>query len=144
MHLHPGNRIEHLVDGLAAWLARPRADAFSTDLVVVNSKGLERWLAMQLAQRWGVCADVRFVFPAQALAEALGAADDDDPWSAAALTWTLARVLPDLLPDAAFAPLRAWIAAADAPPADATVRLAARLAPVFESYPTWRPDEVRR
>jgi exodeoxyribonuclease V gamma subunit len=145
--LHPGNRIERLVDGLAAWLALPRPDPFASDLVIVNSKGLERWLAMSLAERWGVCADVRFVFPGpaleEALADVLGEPGTDD-WTSGRLVWTLARLLPELLPDPAFTPLRAWVEAAGAPPADAILRLAARLAPVFETWPTWRPAEVRR
>jgi exonuclease V gamma subunit len=142
--IHRDPRVEALVDALAGWFASPRSDPFAFDLVVVSAEGVDRWLAAQLAQRWGVCAGVRFVGPREALesafAEVLGPVDVA-AWSENRLTWRIVERLPSLLDDPAFLPLNTWLARSDEP--DPLPTLARRLAASFADYPIWRPDAVR-
>ena len=72
MLVYRSNRIEALADRLAALLRVPAAGPMQAELVVVHSKGMERWVAMQLAGRLGICANVRFPFPARVLHGPLG------------------------------------------------------------------------
>ena len=77
MIVHRSNRTERLVDALAEVVARPPADPFAPEMIVVQGNGMERWLAMELARRLGVWANPRFPFPRtvieQAAAAVLGA-----------------------------------------------------------------------
>lgn len=119
------------------------------ETVVVHSKGMERWLSMELATRLGVVANVRFPFPARAIhgviSEALGEVGlECDPWTPDRLMWAVARVLPDLLNQESFGPLRAYLGAEES---DGTLgrrqlQLCRRLADTFDRYITYRPELV--
>ena len=56
-------RLETLADELAALTSEPLASPFSRELVVVQSRGVARWLSLKLADHRGVCANVEFPFP---------------------------------------------------------------------------------
>jgi exodeoxyribonuclease V gamma subunit len=150
MHLHRGPALAALAARLAASLdAAPPADPFAPHVVVVGSRGMERWLRAQLAQHHGICANVRFLFPAAALEQVLGdlvdPRPDPDPWAPQALAFTILRVLPDIFDDPAMAPVRAWLADdADAGVDRRRWGLARELADVLDRYHLARPELVGR
>ena len=49
-HVHTGNRTEVLVARLAAVLRDPLAHPLTPEIIVLQSRGMERWVAMELAQ----------------------------------------------------------------------------------------------
>jgi len=53
LHVYTGNRMELMVEAVAETLAQP-PDPFVSETIVVQSKGMQRWLAMELAKRFGV------------------------------------------------------------------------------------------
>lgn len=57
LEIHRSNSLRPLLKQLAEVVDRP-ADPFDRATVVVHSRGLERYLAMQLADRLGICAHV--------------------------------------------------------------------------------------
>ena len=69
--LHRSERADVLSDVLADILSVPAADPFTTEVVAVHSRGVERWLALQLSARLGtstsrgdgVSANLEFPFP---------------------------------------------------------------------------------
>ncbi|MDF1505628.1 exodeoxyribonuclease V subunit gamma, partial [Roseisolibacter sp. H3M3-2] len=125
--LHRSARLDRLADALAEVLRTPPDDPLAPEWVVVGSRPLERWLHARMAERLGVCAQVRFLSPSS-LAEAvvehtLGVSRDAvRAWGAERLTWRVLGALPALLPHDAFAPVRAYLRrdaeAADGAPAD--------------------------
>jgi len=159
-HLYRSNRVERLADSLSRLLAtRPLADPTARERVVVHSRGMERWLSMRLASALGVCANVEFPFPEVLVREIVGIAAgrgargpaDADPWSVARLTWAVLRVLPHLLDDPAFAPVRSYLAGQSGTPAGATApmpvdrreyQLARRIAVMLDSYANYRPEWI--
>ena len=94
--LHRAERTDALADGLAGLLADPLADPFVQELVIVPTRGVERWLAQSLSHRLGVgprggdgiCAGVRFVAP-RSLVALLTGRERDDPWHPDRLVWPL-------------------------------------------------------
>ncbi|HPP07230.1 MAG TPA: exodeoxyribonuclease V subunit gamma, partial [Syntrophorhabdaceae bacterium] len=54
LKLYHSNRLEKLVDALASILNTPLSSPFKTEIIVVESKGMERWLSMRLAERFGI------------------------------------------------------------------------------------------
>nr|WP_221185732.1 exodeoxyribonuclease V subunit gamma [Flexivirga oryzae] len=96
MILHRAERTDALADGLARLLSDPLDDPFVQELVIVPTRGVERWLAQSLSHRLGVgprggdgiCAGVRFVAP-RSLVALLTGRERDDPWQPDRLVWPL-------------------------------------------------------
>jgi exodeoxyribonuclease V gamma subunit len=63
LNLYTSNRMEVLVDTLATALRKPLASAFTKEVIVVQSRGMQRWLSMELAARFGVWANGHYPFP---------------------------------------------------------------------------------
>lgn len=100
LHIHRAERTDLLADGLGALLARPLADPFAEELVIVPAKGVERWLSQRLSHilgrgtgQDGVCAGVAFRNPRSLIAELLDL--DNDPWSPDAMVWPLLEVIDE-------------------------------------------------
>jgi len=55
--VYTSNRMEMLADRLAELFARPLPSPLASEVIVVQSKGMQRWLAMELARRHGVWAN---------------------------------------------------------------------------------------
>lgn len=140
LHLHRSNRVERLADALGDLLAEPVGGPFEPELVVVPSAGMERWLAMRLAERLGVCAHVRFPLPDAFVRGLMPGAD----WSAQRLTWAVLGALPGLLDDPRFVPVRDYLEAGTPLEGDRRrVTLAARIAESFADYAVLRPEMAR-
>ena len=54
--IYSSNQMENLVEALARVVKEPLASPFTPEVIVVQSKGLQRWLAMELSRRFGVWA----------------------------------------------------------------------------------------
>ncbi|HEX2827252.1 MAG TPA: exodeoxyribonuclease V subunit gamma [Burkholderiales bacterium] len=140
--IHHSNRLDALAAELAAVTRAPLATPFSTEVVVVQSRGVARWLALTLADTAGVCANVRFPFPT-AFAWALYRAVAEDipeqsPYAPDVLAWRILGLLPGLEATAPFEAVRAYVRG------DALRRaqLASRLAALYDEYLVYRPDWV--
>ena len=139
-----------VADALAEDLARPRADPFTSDLVLVSGPGPQRWLAQRLSQVLGaqagdgVCAGIDFTsvprFAHETELAVLQIDPDADPWREDRLTWSLLAAF-DACHD------RPWFRAvatfldhrAEQRPGR-RLTLARSLARRFRSYARWRPD----
>src|SRR5687767_8004863 len=140
--IHQSNRLETLADALAELTLQPLASPFSSEVVVVQSRGVARWLSLGLADRLGVCANVRFPFPTAFAWELYRVVCGDVPEQSAfdpeVLTWRILGVLPELEALPLFGPVTAYVRG------DVLRRfeLASRLAPLFDDYLVYRPDWI--
>ncbi len=64
LHLFQSNRLEALLDSLAAIVASPQSKPFNPETIVVQSKGMARWIMLGLAAKQGICANIHFALPA--------------------------------------------------------------------------------
>jgi exodeoxyribonuclease V gamma subunit len=146
MHVHRSNRTERLVDVLTEIVAPPLADPLAPEVIAVQGRGMERWLAMQLAQRFGVWGNPKFPFPRhlvqQLLRSVLGAETLDPRFEPESLRWAIAESLPRLLKHEEFVALRRYLDA-DASPFR-LFQLAERIAQLFDQYVVYRPDMILR
>ncbi|MET0154118.1 MAG: exodeoxyribonuclease V subunit gamma [Candidatus Binatia bacterium] len=145
--VHRSNRAERLVEALAELVSEPLADVFLCETIVVQGKGMERWLSMELARRLGVWANPAFPFPRTLLndvsrrllgEEVLAAAAAFEP---EALLWRVARLLPVLIEEPAFATIRSYLDGDER--GVRRMQLALRIAAVFDRYVLYRPDLIR-
>jgi len=151
LSVHRAERTDVLAEALAVRLAEPLPDPFTTELVVVPAKGVERWLSQRLSHRLGrgarpgdgVCAGVRFVSP-RSLVGLLLDVDNDDPWQPDQLVWPLLEVVDASLDQPWCAPVARHLGHG-LPAEEESVRrgrrfaVAQRLARLFASYATQRP-----
>lgn len=148
MYVHRSNRTEKLVEVLCDVVRRPLASPFERECIVVQGRGMERWLAMQLASRLGVWANPEFPFPRKlierAFAAASGGADAASTvYEPETLLWAIADLLPAHLEQPAFAPIRSYLLDGGQE-AVRLVQLAERIATTFDQYVVYRPEMVRR
>ena len=98
LNLYTSNRLEILADKLAESLSTPLASPMESEIIVVQSKGMERWISMEIAQRFGICANVRFPFPNSFIHEMIGKVipdlPEESPFDSKYLTWKILKILP--------------------------------------------------
>ena len=63
LHLYTSNRMEILAEQLARVIRTPLPTPLTPEIIVVQSRGMERWIAMELAGFNGVSANCSFPFP---------------------------------------------------------------------------------
>ncbi len=138
------NRLERLADRLAETLRQPLAAPLASEVVVTPNNGLARWLALQLAERLGVCANVQFRLPATFLWSMARAVlrylPKTSPFDRPILHWRLMALLRELEEAPCFSPVHAYLGTGD----DDFRRheLADRLADCFDQYLVYRPDWI--
>lgn len=150
--VHRGERSDLLAEALADLLGTPAADPFARELVIVPARGVERWLSQRLSHRLGhgpgredgVCAGVEFASPTSLVAQVLGTRDDD-PWSPESLMWPLLRTIDTALGEPWAQVLAEHLGHGIAGEEGDLRRgrrlaVARRLARLFASYATQRPD----
>ncbi|MGO9750120.1 MAG: exodeoxyribonuclease V subunit gamma [Solirubrobacteraceae bacterium] len=159
LHIHRSERADALADALAAILSRPDGDAFTSEIVAVPTRGMERWLTQRLSAALGarpgradgVCANIEFPFPGRLIASAIGAAfgvePADDPWHSERLIWPLVGVVDACLTESWIAPLTARRgpggAARQVAVHERKLARVHRVAELYDHYATWRPAMLR-
>jgi len=113
------------------------------ETVVVQGKGMERWLTMQFAQTNGVHANIRYPFPAHVGRRAVEIAlalekDATEKWSPGPLIWQVWEALESCIDEPLFAPIRGYLAADDS--GRRRLQLVRQLARMFDDYNLYRPD----
>jgi exodeoxyribonuclease V gamma subunit len=141
--VHRAERADRLIDLLARHIGDE--DPFSPDVVAVATRGIERWVTQQLAQRSGICANVRFPSPraivTDAVARASGIEPLEDPWHPARAAWTLAEVIDEHASEEWLATLQRHLEGAPEPDGR-RLGIAQRLAALFDRYARHRPAMI--
>ncbi|AAM72301.1 MAG TPA: exodeoxyribonuclease V subunit gamma [Chlorobaculum sp.] len=144
LEIYTSNRLETLVSAFGKMVASTLlASPFEREWIVVQSRGMQRWLSMRLASQFGVWAGAEYPFPnalIQRLFEwlELSKQADTERFSKETISWSLMRFLPDLLERDSFAPLRAYL---DGDRDGLKLfQLSGRIADTFDQYTLFRPD----
>ena len=138
-----GNQLEQLRAAVFGFLRNHPLGPLESETILVQSNGVAEWLKIALANELGVCAATRVALPARFLWEAyrgmLGRekVPTRSPYDKGPLTWRLMRLLPVLLADPVFQPLRHFLADGDP---ERRLQLAERLADLFDQYQVYRAD----
>ena len=158
LQIYTSNRMEQLVDGLAGVVARPLASPFARETIVVQSKGMQRWLSMELASRFGAWANGDFPFPNafvwRLFRDLIAGLPDKSPYDPAVLTWRVMGLLPAMLGRPGFEPLAAYLGGGAKDGAGETAalplcasntglklfQLSEKIADTFDQYTLFRPE----
>ena len=67
LHLYSSNKLEDLAEKLIEELKKPqtrtKSSLFQKEIIVSQSKGMEKWLSLYIADKTGISANIRFPFP---------------------------------------------------------------------------------
>lgn len=142
LHLYQSNRLEHLFQLFAGVMrAQPLASPFEPERVVVQSKGMGRWLNFRLAQAQGIAANIQYPLPASffwdVLNRMLGTQQPRSVFSPEVLTFRILRWLEDA-DNLRGAPVLAHYLSEGSD--FRRYELAHRLADVLDQYLIYRPD----
>lgn len=140
--LYTSNRLEVLADELAGVLRRP-GDPLKPDIIIVQSRGMERWLSMALAQRNGIVANCQFPFPNAFIENIFGLLFDfdphDNPYDPRVLTFRITGALPGLIKrHAAFDAFRTYLK--DDARGVKGYQLASEISDLLDQYLLFRPQ----
>jgi exodeoxyribonuclease V gamma subunit len=143
LHLYQSNRLERLGALFTGMIqAMPLSDPFQPEVVMVQSRGMGRWVSLTSARACGIAAHFDFVLPAgyawQLMRQALPDLPSQSAFAPEILSWRLMALLPTL-DGPAFAPLQHYLAGGER----AVFELAGRVADIFDQYLVFRPDWIR-
>ncbi|RLB25399.1 MAG: exodeoxyribonuclease V subunit gamma, partial [Deltaproteobacteria bacterium] len=146
LRLFTSNRLEILANALAEVLEEPLSSALDQEIIVVQSKGMERWVSMQLAQRHGICANYRFPFPNAFVHEVFQKVIPDlperSPFDPKTMTWKIMKLLPSCIRKPGFETLSAYLG--DTERNLKRFQLSERIADTFDQYLLFRPEMIFR
>jgi len=138
------NRLEILAEKLAKELKTPLASPLEKEIIVVQSKGMERWVSMQLAHYHGICANCRFPFPNAILNEIFRTVipnlSEEPSCEPEIMTWRIMKVLPHCLKKPGFESLKAYLENDDHDLK--RFQLSERIAQAFDQYLIYRPEMI--
>ncbi|KJY85074.1 exonuclease V subunit gamma [Vibrio galatheae] len=122
----------------------PLANPFEKEQILVQSPGMSQWLKMELAKEFGVAANIDFPLPATFIWNMFTEVLDDVPQRSAfnkeSMTWKLMHVLPNLLEQPEFAPLKRYLANDEDNPK--LYQLSEKIADIFDGYLVYRPEWI--
>jgi exodeoxyribonuclease V gamma subunit len=144
--IHYSNRTEILFERLADAVSNPPPRPLEPEIIVVQSKGMERWLRQQLATRLGIWANAWFPFPNLILQEffqvILSDIVPDERFSPELLTWRIQLLLRECLSLSGFEQLKNYLSGEKR--GLRQIQLCQRIADTFDQYTLYRPEMVLR
>ena len=113
LKVYTSNRLEILAEKLAQIVSDPIPSLFSPEIIIVQSRGMERWVSMALARYNGICANCSFFFLNSFLQEIVGKIipdlPEESPFAPGIMTFMIMRILPACLERPGFESLKSYL-----------------------------------
>lgn len=141
LNLYTSNRMENLVTILSEIVKEPLNSPFDQEIIVIQNRGMERWLSMQLASRLGIWANSRYPFPSAFVHELFKSVIPEIPERLPSdpelLVWKIMQILPDFLMSDSFKPLSIYLSDSNQVK---LFQLSKKIADLFDQYTLYRPE----
>jgi exodeoxyribonuclease V gamma subunit len=147
LHLYTSNRLERLFDKLCDVVKKPLASPLNAQTIMVQSRGMQHWLSMQLAQRFGIAANNTFPFPNAFInglvRDTLPTLGSSEPlYDKEVISWRLMALLQDYRTHSGFEEIDGYLKQ------DASQTrlhsLACIIADIFDQYLVYRPQLIQQ
>jgi exodeoxyribonuclease V gamma subunit len=139
--LHNSNKTENLIEHLSYIISQsPLKSPFDKETFLIQSQGMERWLAQQLASSLGVWGNYQFLFPAKffgSLTHAIGGSLKNDLFDRHTMMWRIETLLRQLTSDDYLA-LKNYLSGNNEDLK--RYQLALELSQIFDQYQMMRPQ----
>lgn len=148
LNLVMGNHLEDLAGALGELLSTSAtsntADLLQPETIVVQSKGMQRWISLAVASQNGICANVSFPFPnaflESAYSAAIGKLTSNTPFDPDVMTFRIMDQLKRMIEKPEFAPVKRYVSSN--PSELKWFQLSRKIADVFDQYLVFRPDMI--
>jgi exodeoxyribonuclease V gamma subunit len=144
LRLYTSNRMEILAQKLAELLRTPLSSPLEKEVIVVQSRGMERWVRMELARYHGICANVQFPFPNAIIQEIYSRVfkdlRDDPIYDPVIMTWKIMGLLPSCAKMPGFEAIRFYLEKRGNHLK--WFQLSRRIADIFDQYLVYRPEMI--
>ena len=145
LNTYISNNQEALIDRLAQNTTRPLSSPLLPETFITQHIGMNHWLSTKLAEKQGICSNIRFLYPNSFIYDFLKQTNPDlpekSPFEADILCWKIMKILPDCVKKEVFNPLASYLADGSQIKA---FQIAKKIAAVFDQYIIFRPDMLRK
>ena len=149
--LYGSNDPEELIARCAEDLQVPLSNPFVKEEFLVQSRAMNSWVKLQLADRLGIFANAQFRFPEETiwmiLRAFLGEGPERNPYTKEGMAWKIFDLLPGFLEmeKDIFQSVARYVESGannDQADPDRMFRLSRQVATLFDSYQTYRPKMI--
>ncbi len=141
LNTYTSNSQETLIEKLAEKTGRPLYSPLLPEIFITQHIGMNHWISTKLAEKQGICSNIRFLYPNAFIYSLLKKTNpklpERSPYEPDILTWKIMEILPSCLKNDGFGPLRAYLS--DRPDIKA-FQIAKKIADVFDQYIIFRPS----
>jgi exodeoxyribonuclease V gamma subunit len=142
LNIYLSNRLEILVEQLAEIIRTPLSSPLIPEIILIQSRGMERWISLELANHIGIWANFHFPFPNVFLQEIfkrfISDLPEPSPWDPEILTFTIMNVLPDCIDQSGFENIKTYLN--EDPNHLKLFQLSEKIALTFDQYMVFRPE----
>ncbi|MFQ6372427.1 exodeoxyribonuclease V subunit gamma [Shewanella sp. YIC-542] len=142
------NKMELLSAALSDELRTPLPgqSPLAQEQILVQSPGMSTWLQLEIAKHNGIAAALDFPLPSSFVWDLCHTLLPDVPkenaFTKEAMTWKLLGLLPQLVDEAEYAPLKRYLEGDLQQLPLKRFQLASRIADIFDQYLVYRPDWI--
>ena len=144
LNLFTSNRLEKLAELLAGTLETPLSSPLKQEVILIQSRGMQRWITLKLAEHFGSWSCSEFPFPNSFVSGLFSTVMPDVTESPLfqrdVMVWRIRSVLSGLKDRSEFAPLKSYLKGGREELK--RFQLAARIADLFDQYLVYRPDMI--
>ena len=126
------------MDALASVIKDPLEDPFLFEWIVIQSRGMKQWISIEIAKRFGICANINYSFPREIIEQfSLKSQFDSN-----ILLFKILNLLPELIHDDKFSQNFSSIKTYLAGDGDGIrlYQLSSNITSLFDDYRIYRPD----
>jgi exodeoxyribonuclease V gamma subunit len=153
LKIFSSNRLEILAENLSEVLKTPLSSPLAKEVIIVQSRGMERWVSMRLAHHLGISANISFDFPKAFVARVMSAVMPEFPQNQTTdpdvMTWKIMGLLPAFVKSPGFETIDVYLSGSNAADEERgspynlkLFQLAEKIAHVFDQYLIFRPEMV--
>ena len=143
IHLYTSNRLETLADKLAQLFISNPLPPLEKEIILIQSRGMARWIALETAGRLDIWAHCECPFPNTFIRNVyklfMPEISESSPYDKEYITWHLMDIIPGLLETRQFEKVRHYLKD------DHELKLyqlAREVADLFDQYTLFRPDMI--
>ena len=140
------NQLERLAEQLSQIVRIPLSSALTPEIVIVQSRGMERWLSMALAKHNGISANCKFPFPntfqKDLFKRIIPDLPESSPWNPDIMSFSIMKLLPAHLDRPEFKHIKAYLKHDENQLK--LFQLSDRIADLFDQYLVFRPELIFR
>ncbi len=144
LNVHLSNRLEELFNELSRIIECSPLPPFEREVIVVQNRGMGRYLSLKFTDRFGIWAGYDYPFPNNSIHSIIGKLfpeyTKNQPLTEHHFAWKIYELLPNLIKEDDFSVVNGYLSTASTDVA--RFSLSKKLASLFDHYQIYRPEII--